>query len=192
MRVSPCIRCGKDLSYWNDGRDDTRDCLTPVCTECCTPEEQPVEDYDDVDDVSNYGKVWKFHEVFDLPNMYGNPAYPEQSVVELRKRLITEEYNELMEAIDKADPNINHIAKELADLLYVVYGTGIAYGIDMDSAFDAVHVSNMSKLTADGKVLRREDGKILKSDQYKEPDMSCIYWLECDDPRLSEAISRDV
>jgi predicted HAD superfamily Cof-like phosphohydrolase len=65
--------------------------------------------------------------------------------------------------------NINKLAKELADLLVVVYGTAAAFGIPMDDVYKAVHDSNMSKKTKDGKVLRREDGKILKSDQYHEP-----------------------
>lgn len=71
--------------------------------------------------------------------------------------------------------DLKKIAKESADVKVVVYGTDAALGIDGDIAFDAVHQSNMSKIGPAGKVIKREDGKILKGPHYREPDMSVIY-----------------
>lgn len=88
----------------------------------------------------------------------------------LRRTLITEEYLEVMEALGDnpvADPT--HLAKELADLVYVVYGTARAYGIPLDRVIEAVHASNMSKLK-DG-IERRPDGKIIKGPHYEEPNL---------------------
>jgi predicted HAD superfamily Cof-like phosphohydrolase len=83
---------------------------------------------------------------------------------------MAEEFFELHEALQEGD--IEHIAKELADLLYVVYGTADEYGIPMDTVFAQVHVSNMSKLV-DGAI--RHDGKIFKGPSYKPVDLS---WLK--------------
>jgi predicted HAD superfamily Cof-like phosphohydrolase len=88
---------------------------------------------------------------------------------ELRKRLIEEEYEEFRESYERGD--LVNAFKELADLIYVVAGTGAAMGGDLDAVFDAVQESNMSKLGRDGKPVRREDGKILKGPDYKEPDV---------------------
>lgn len=92
--------------------------------------------------------------------------------LDLRLRLIEEELRETEEAMLENEP-VN-IAKELTDLLYVVYGTAAAYGINIDKCFEAVHKSNMSKLDADGKPRYREDGKILKGDLYKPADLTDI------------------
>ena len=70
--------------------------------------------------------------------------------------------------------SIEHIAKELVDLLYVVYGTGSEFGIDLDKCFAEVHRSNMTKLGDDGKPVVREDGKFLKSDRYEKPNLKRI------------------
>lgn len=86
--------------------------------------------------------------------------------IQLRFRLIQEEFKELMESQDP-----DNMIKELADLVYVVLGTFIAFGWDFDKAFDRVHESNMSKLGPDGKPVYREDGKILKGPAYKPPYM---------------------
>lgn len=90
-------------------------------------------------------------------------------IIELRKRLIGEEVKELLEAIEEGD--LAHIAKEAADLAYVLRGTTDAYGIDLDTAVEEVHASNMSKVGEDGKPIYREDGKVLKGPGYFEPDM---------------------
>lgn len=85
--------------------------------------------------------------------------------VDLRIALIDEEFTELVEAINHGDPV--HIAKELADLVYVVVGTAITFGIPFNEVFAAVQQSNMTKLGSDGTVLRRDDGKILKGPGFK-------------------------
>ncbi len=87
----------------------------------------------------------------------------------LRKKLIAEEYKEVRDAID-GEPDEN-VLKELADLVYVCYGYAVTYGWDLDEAIRRVHASNMSKLGEDGKPIYREDGKVLKSDKYKKPDL---------------------
>jgi len=87
----------------------------------------------------------------------------------LRANLILEESAEVQGAIDEKD--IHNIAKELTDLLVVTYGAGAAFGIDLDKCFEEVHRSNMSKLGVDGKPVYREDGKILKGENYTPADL---------------------
>ncbi len=90
----------------------------------------------------------------------------------MRRSLISEEYWEYDRAVDKRD--LVNLAQELADILYVVYGAALEYGIPLDEVFDEIHRANMSKLDADGSVLRREDGKVLKGPNYKAPDIEAI------------------
>ena len=108
-------------------------------------------------------------------------AFGQTPSIHRRVKLIKEEYKELMEAIPLSlvfsyssdDPMpFNMMKKEAADLLYVLTGLFVDYGWDMDAIFDRVHESNMSKLGDDGKPIYREDGKVLKSSNYKEPDLS--------------------
>jgi predicted HAD superfamily Cof-like phosphohydrolase len=94
------------------------------------------------------------------------------SVAELRYELIREELEEMREALDSKD--MVGIADALSDLLYVVYGAGHSFGINLDACFNEVHRSNMSKLGADGKPIYREDGKVLKGPDYSEPDLKKI------------------
>lgn len=91
---------------------------------------------------------------------------------ELRARLIAEEAQEAVAALGSEPVDREAVAKELADLLVVTYGTADVLGIDLDAAFRRVHESNMSKLGPDGSVIRRDDGKVLKGPYYREPDMS--------------------
>ena len=100
------------------------------------------------------------------------PTWPDFSTRELRLELIQEEVDELGEAMEQRD--MVGIADALTDILYVVYGTGHSYGIDLDECFQEVHSSNMSKLGEDGKPIRRDDGKILKGPNYFEPDLESI------------------
>ena len=100
------------------------------------------------------------------------PTWPDFSTRELRLELIQEEVDELGEAMEQRD--MVGIADGLTDILYVVYGTGHSYGIDLDECFQEVHSSNMSKLGEDGKPIRRDDGKILKGPNYFEPDLESI------------------
>ena len=86
--------------------------------------------------------------------------------IQLRFRLIQEEFKELMESQDP-----DNMIKELCDLVYVILGTFVAFGWDFDKAFKRVHESNMSKLGPDGKPVYREDGKIMKGPNYKPPYM---------------------
>ena len=121
----------------------------------------------DIISKSNYDKVRDFHTAFNMkvadePNLETHDAA-------LRIKLITEEYNEVVEAIENG--NLVDIAKELSDLLYVVYGTAVSFGIDIDTVFDEVHRSNMSKLGADGRPVYRDDGKVLKGENYVPADV---------------------
>jgi predicted HAD superfamily Cof-like phosphohydrolase len=97
---------------------------------------------------------------------------PDRATQELRLDLIHEEVEELEEGIRNAD--IVEIADALTDILYVVYGAGHAFGIDLDDCFAEVQRSNMSKLGPDGKPMYREDGKVMKGPNYSEPDLTFI------------------
>ena len=100
------------------------------------------------------------------------PTFPEEEIQRLRLDLIEEELDELHYAIDNKD--MVEIADALGDLLYVVYGAGHAFGIDLDECFKEIHASNMSKLGPDGKPIKREDGKVLKPDTFFPPDLKSI------------------
>lgn len=100
------------------------------------------------------------------------PALPDWNTCALRLDLITEEVRELEVAL--ANENLVDIADALTDILYVVYGAGHAFGIDLDACFDEVHRSNMSKLGPDGEPIYREDGKVLKGPDYFDPDLESI------------------
>lgn len=100
------------------------------------------------------------------------PTWPEDDIQRLRLDLIEEELDELHYAIDNKD--MVEIADALGDLLYVVYGAGHAFGIDLDECFKEIHASNMSKLGPDGKPIKREDGKVLKPDTFFPPDLKTI------------------
>ena len=103
------------------------------------------------------------------------PTFPEEDIQRLRLDLIEEELDELHYAID--NKNMVEIADALGDLLYVVYGAGHAFGIDLDECFKEIHASNMSKLGPDGKPIKREDGKVLKPDTFFPPDLKSILGL---------------
>ena len=103
--------------------------------------------------------VQEFHEQFDI-HVSPTPSIPDEPTQTLRKRLIQEEFEELQEALQEKD--LPSIAKELADLLYVVYGTAVSLGIDMEPVFQEVHRSNMSKVGG----YKREDGKWVKPPTY--------------------------
>jgi predicted HAD superfamily Cof-like phosphohydrolase len=103
--------------------------------------------------------VEEFHRLFDIVARR-TPALVDEQTRILRERLIHEEFDELREAMAKND--LSAVAKELADLLYVVYGTAVSYGIDMEPVFREVHRSNMSKVGG----FKREDGKWVKPATY--------------------------
>jgi predicted HAD superfamily Cof-like phosphohydrolase len=117
--------------------------------------------------VTNFEMVKEFHAALghqdpDSPT----PLSPERE--ELRRRLLSEEFFEVLEALE--DEGITSLAKELADLLYVTYGMAAEAGLDMDRVFAEVHASNMTKVGGP----RREDGKFLKGDHYRAPDLSWV------------------
>lgn len=117
---------------------------------------------------SNFEQVREFHRAFGLP-IETEPQLVDTDTHELRKTLIHEEYEEVMEAMDDLD--LENMAKEFVDLLYVVYGAALCYGLDLDKCFEEVHRSNMSKLGVDGKPIYRQDGKVLKGPSYFKADM---------------------
>lgn len=139
--------------------------------------------------LTNYEKVREFHKAFGAAL---DADINDKALQELRLDLILEETveveNELapykLEREVWDDPSSTKIidlpvdkkklAKELADLLYVTYGTAATFGIDIDRAFDEVHTSNMSKLGEDGKPVYREDGKVMKGPNYKPPTFDWI------------------
>ena len=97
------------------------------------------------------------------------PEYPNEKIVKLRYDLIDEELKELKEAIEKK--SITDVADALTDILYVTYGAGHAFGINLDKCFTEVQNSNMSKLGKDGKPIYNEQGKVMKGPNFFEPDL---------------------
>lgn len=120
---------------------------------------------------SNFTRVMDFMNNFKQEVKY-NPEFPDEKVQKLRISLIEEELEELKEAIENKD--VVGVADALTDILYVTYGAGAAFGIDLDKCFEEVHNSNMSKLDRDGRPIYREDGKILKGPDYFEPNLEKI------------------
>tara|TARA_B100000963_G_C22268226_1_gene511565 strand:+ start:112 stop:453 length:342 start_codon:yes stop_codon:yes gene_type:complete len=96
-------------------------------------------------------------------------GFPNEKITTLRYELIKEELEELKEAITKKD--IKEVADALTDILYVTYGAGHAFGIDLDKCFDEVQKSNMSKLGVDGRPIYNEKGKVMKGPKYFKPDL---------------------
>ena len=97
------------------------------------------------------------------------PHFPDEKTIQLRHDLIKEELNELEQAMKTK--NLKEIADALTDILYVTYGAGCAYGIDLDKCFKEVQRANMSKLGEDGKPIFNEKGKVMKGPNYREPDL---------------------
>ena len=118
--------------------------------------------------MSNFDKVRDFMKTFGQ-EVKTEPELPNDETSKLRLELIGEELGELEEAI--ANKNLVEIADALTDILYVTYGAGHAFGLDLDACFREVQRSNMSKLGEDGKPIYREDGKVLKGPNYSEPDL---------------------
>jgi len=111
--------------------------------------------------------VKEFHEQFDI-HVSSTPSTLDERTQNLRCRLIQEEFEELQEAMHEKD--LPAIAKELGDLLYVVYGTAVSLGIDMEPVFQEVHRSNMSKVGG----YKREDGKWVKPPTYSPAELQAI------------------
>ena len=118
--------------------------------------------------MSNFNKVKTFMQIFGQ-EVKNKPAFPETKIQSLRFELIKEELEELKVALDQK--NLKEVADALTDILYVTYGAGHAFGIDLDKCFDEVQASNMSKLGADGKPIYNESGKVMKGPNYFEPNL---------------------
>ena len=96
--------------------------------------------------------------------------FPSEKIVELRYDLIKEELDEFEQALK--DKDLKEVADSLTDILYVTYGAGHAFGIDLDKCFDEVQRSNMSKLGENGKPIYNEQGKVMKGPKYFQPNLS--------------------
>jgi len=117
--------------------------------------------------VDMFNSVKDFHVAFG--QLVGeNPEFPDKETRDLRKKLLTEEFKEYVIGEDNND--LENVAKELADIIYIVCGTAVSYGISLDKVFAEVHRSNMDKLV-DGKVIYRDDGKVLKPDGWQPPNI---------------------
>ena len=121
---------------------------------------------------TNFRKVEEFMDTFGQ-RVEIMPTLSDFDTRELRLELIVEEVQELADAIDNED--LIEVADALTDILYVTYGAGHAFGIDLDACFDEVHRSNMSKLDANGEVIYRADGKVLKGPNYFPPDLANVF-----------------
>ena len=117
-------------------------------------------------DVSNFEKVGDFMEAFGQEVLY-MPTLPDFNLAALRLDLIEEEVQELRDGLGKS--SLLEVADALTDILYVVYGAGHSFGIDLDDCFNEVHRSNMTKLGEDGRPMYRDDGKVMKGPNYEEP-----------------------
>lgn len=120
---------------------------------------------------TNFELVGDFMQAFGQSVEY-EPTWPDFNTRELRIDLIEEELDELKVAIENRD--MVEIADALTDILYVVYGAGHTFGIDLDDCFDEVHASNMSKLGAEGLPIYRDDGKVMKGPGFFAPDLESI------------------
>ena len=118
--------------------------------------------------MTNFESVKKFMETFEQ-EIKEKAEFPSDKITSLRHDLIKEELNELKEAIDNKD--ITEVADALTDILYVTYGAGHAFGINLDKCFDEVQNSNMSKLGSDGKPIYNDKGKVMKGPNYFKPNL---------------------
>ena len=119
--------------------------------------------------MSNFSKVGIFMKTFGQ-EVKDKPSFSSDKINKLRIDLINEELNELSEAMKNKD--LLEVADALTDILYVTYGAGHAFGIDLDKCFDEVQNSNMSKLDDNGKPIYNESGKVMKGPKYFKPDLS--------------------
>ena len=118
--------------------------------------------------MSNFTEVKTFMKTFGQI-VETKPQFPDEKTMQLRYDLIKEELDELEQAMK--DKNLKEIADALTDILYVTYGAGFAYGINLDKCFKEVQRANMSKLGADGKPIYNEKGKVMKRPNYSEPNL---------------------
>ncbi|MDC1093326.1 nucleoside triphosphate pyrophosphohydrolase family protein [Pelagibacteraceae bacterium] len=119
--------------------------------------------------MSNFESVRKFMKVFGQ-EIKEKAEFPNNKIISLRHDLIKEELDELKEAME--NKNISEVADALTDILYVTYGAGHAFGINLDKCFEEVQNSNMSKLGSDGKPIYNDKGKVMKGPNYFKPDLA--------------------
>ena len=119
--------------------------------------------------MTNFENVRKFMETFGQ-EIKEKASFPNDKITSLRYDLIKEELDELKEAIDNRD--LKEVADALTDILYVTYGAGHAFGINLDKCFEEVQNSNMSKLGSDGKPIYNENGKVMKGPSYFKPNLT--------------------
>ena len=119
--------------------------------------------------MSNFRKVGIFMKTFGQ-EVKTKPSFSTDKINKLRINLIKEELEELIEAVNNRE--LLEVADALTDILYVTYGAGHAFGIDLDACFDEVQNSNMSKLGLDGKPIFNDQGKVMKGPNYFKPDLS--------------------
>ena len=126
--------------------------------------------------MTNFESVKKFMQTFGQ-EIKEKADFPSNNITSLRFELIKEELDELKVAIDNND--IKEVADALTDILYVTYGAGHAFGINLDKCFEEVQNSNMSKLGLDGKPIYNEKGKVMKGPKYFKPNLSkFVAWLK--------------
>jgi|TARA_B110000305_G_scaffold181219_1_gene201032 predicted HAD superfamily Cof-like phosphohydrolase len=119
--------------------------------------------------MSNFNKVKTFMETFGQ-EVKNKPSFSTDKINNLRYALIKEELEELKIAMENKD--LLEVADALTDILYVTYGTGHAFGINLDECFEEVQNSNMSKLDENGKPIYNESGKVMKGPKYFKPDLT--------------------
>ena len=118
--------------------------------------------------MTNFTSVKKFMETF-AQEVKTKAEFPSDKIIKLRYDLIKEELDEFEQALK--EKNLKEVADSLTDILYVTYGAGHAFGIDLDKCFDEVQRSNMSKLGENGKPIYNDQGKVLKGPNYFEPNL---------------------
>ena len=118
--------------------------------------------------MSNFEKVKKFMITYGQ-EVKESASFPDESIIKLRLQLIKEELEELEQAIN--DKNLLEVADALTDILYVTYGAGHSFGINLDACFEEVQRSNMSKLDEDGKPIYNEYGKVMKGPNFSKPNL---------------------
>ena len=119
--------------------------------------------------MTNFNSVKKFMEVFGQ-EVKTKAEFPSEKIIKLRLNLIQEELDEFDQALKNKD--LKEVADALTDILYVTYGAGHAFGIDLDKCFEEVQRSNMSKLGDNGKPIYNEKGKVMKGPKYFQPDLN--------------------
>ena len=123
--------------------------------------------------MSNFKKVKNFMLKFGQ-EVKTDASFPDEKITKLRYGLIKEELSELDQAIK--EKNIVEVADALTDILYVTYGAGHAFGINLDKCFEEVQNSNMSKLGENGKPIYNENGKVMKGPNYFKPNLKKFLW----------------